>query len=241
MSARVLVYDRDARTRRALRFVLRGAGFAVDVTATADEALDRAAVHPPDAAVLEFVPGGEGVELCRALRGWSAMPLLALAVAGDTDEGVWALAAGADDYITKPFAPRELVARLRANLRRAKRRDGEPRIHVDGLEVDFAARVVRRDGVPIHLTPIEFKLLHVLLRHRGRLLTHGALLTEVWGAAYLHDIGTLRTHIANLRRKIEPASGARLIRTDHGVGYRFTAAPARAAPPRLVAVEGQAA
>jgi two-component system KDP operon response regulator KdpE len=217
----VLVCDGDARTRRALQVVLREAGFEVEPTSAAEEALDRAAVRPPDAAIVELVlPDGDGVEVCRRLREWSTMPLIVLSVVDDEDAKVRALEAGADDYVTKPFAPRELAARLRAALRRAERADGEPLLELCGLEVDLAARIVRREGEEVHLTPIEFKLLSVLVRHRGRLLTHSALLQQVWGQTYGQDTQALRTHIANLRRKIEPTHGLRLIRTYHGVGYR---------------------
>jgi two-component system, OmpR family, KDP operon response regulator KdpE len=146
---------------------------------------------------------------------------------GEEEQKVRALEAGADDYITKPFGNRELVARLNAALRRAARGEEEPSIHVEGLEIDLAARVVRRDGEPVHLTPIEFDLLRVLARNRGRLMTHRKLLAEVWGAEYVDDIQPLRTHIARLRAKIEPDGGAggtggpRFIVTDPGVGYRF--------------------
>jgi two-component system KDP operon response regulator KdpE len=144
-----------------------------------------------------------------------------LSAVGQEDAKVAALEAGADDYITKPFGPRELVARLNAVLRRVAGGVDEATITVDGLELDLAARTVRRDGRDIHLTPIEYDLLRVLARNRGRLLTHRALLSEVWGPRYADDTQTLRTHIANLRRKIEPAGELRYIRTDAGVGYRF--------------------
>jgi two-component system KDP operon response regulator KdpE len=151
------------------------------------------------------------------------MPILGLSAVGDEEHKVRALEAGADDYVTKPFSPRELLARLRAILRRAAPQD-EPVIRADGLEIDLAARAVRRDGADVHLTPIEFELLRVLARNRGRLLTHRALLQEVWGPGYADDVATLRTNIARLRRKIEPeGDGPRYIRTDPGVGYRFSA------------------
>ena len=161
--------------------------------------------------------------MTRRLREWSEMPILVLSAVGEEEQKVRALEAGADDYVTKPFGSRELVARLQAALRRAAPAGEEPSIVVEGLEIDLAARVVRRDGEPVHLTPIEFELLRVLVRNRGRLMTHRKLLVEVWGPEYVDDIQPLRTHIARLRAKIEPegASGPRYIVTDPGVGYRF--------------------
>jgi two-component system KDP operon response regulator KdpE len=182
-------------------------------------------VRPPAAAIVDLVlPDGSGIDVCRTLREWSDMPILVLSALGEEDQKVRALEAGADDYVTKPFGPRELVARLHAVLRRAGARDEEPTVRADGLEVDLAAHVVRRDGAEVHLTPIEFALLRALVRNRGRLLTHRALLTEVWGPPYGDATDVLRTHIANLRRKLEPGGGPpRYIRTDPGVGYRFAA------------------
>ncbi len=221
---RVLVVDDELQILRALKVVLRDAGYEPIAVATAEEALDAAATRPPDAAIVDLVlPDGDGIDLCRQLRSWSEMPILVLSAVGEEEQKVRALEAGADDYVTKPFGARELVARLGAALRRAGRAADEPVISVEGLELDLAARVVRRDGEEIHLTPIEYDLLRVLARNRGRLITHRALLTEVWGPAYVDDIRTLRTHIANLRQKIEPPGedGPRYIRTDPGVGYRF--------------------
>ena len=182
-------------------------------------------MRPPEAAIVDLVlPDGDGIEVTRTLREWSEMPILVLSAVGEEEQKVRALEAGADDYITKPFGARELVARLQAALRRAARGEEEPTIAVDGLEIDLAARVVRRDGEPVHLTPIEFELLRVLVRNRGRLMTHRKLLAEVWGPEYVDDIQPLRTHIARLRAKIEPddAAGPRYIVTDPGVGYRFS-------------------
>ena len=221
---RVLVCDDEPQIVRALKVVLREAGFAVDATATAGEALDAAAVHPPDAAVIDLMlPDGDGIDVCRQLRSWSRMPILVLSAIGDEDQKVAALEAGADDYVTKPFGPRELVARLHAVMRRAGAAVDEPTIAVDGLEIDLAARAVRREGAEVHLTPTEYELLRTLVRNRGRLLTHRMLLTEVWGPQYADDTRVLRTHVANLRRKIEPEGARRYIRTDPGVGYRFAA------------------
>jgi two-component system KDP operon response regulator KdpE len=229
-SPRVLVVDDELQILRALRVVLREAGFEVVGAQTVAEALDLAAGRsavgrPPQAAIVDLVlPDGDGVELTRRLREWSEMPILVLSAVGEEEQKVRALEAGADDYITKPFGARELVARLQAALRRADRGSEEPSIVVEGLEVDLAARAVLREGKPVHLTPIEFDLLRVLVRNRGRLLTHRALLAEVWGPGYVDDIQPLRTHIARLRAKIEPQDapkGPRYIVTDPGVGYRF--------------------
>jgi two-component system, OmpR family, KDP operon response regulator KdpE len=221
---RVLVCDDEPQIVRALKVVLREAGFAVDATATAAEALDTAAVRPPDAAVIDLMlPDGDGIDVCRQLRSWSRMPILVLSAIGEEDQKVAALEAGADDYVTKPFGPRELVARLHAVMRRAGAAVDEPTIAVDGLEIDLAARAVRREGAEVHLTPTEYELLRTLVRNRGRLLTHRMLLTEVWGPQYADDTRVLRTHVANLRRKIEPEGARRYIRTDPGVGYRFAA------------------
>ncbi|HUE28280.1 MAG TPA: response regulator transcription factor [Solirubrobacteraceae bacterium] len=219
---RILLCDADSQSLRAVRVLLRAAGFEVDATRAAAEALDRGALRLPTAAIIELVlPDGDGVEVCRRLREWSAMPVILLSAVCDEEAQVRAFEAGADDYVTKPFRPRELVARLLANLRRAEPGPEERCVRLDGLEIDLSARVVRRDGDEAHLTPIEFKLLGVLMQNRGRLLTHNALLQQVWGPAYMDARQTLRAHIANLRRKIEPVDGRRLIHTDHGVGYRL--------------------
>ncbi len=170
-----------------------------------------------------MLPDIDGVEVTKRLREWSKMPVIVLSAVGEEDAKVRALAAGADDYVTKPFGPPELIARLEAVLRRAPGGEEEPTVEIGGLRVSLAAHSVSRDGEEIHLTPTEFKLLRALVRNRGRLMTHRALLTEVWGSAWGEDTATLRTHVANLRRKIEPPEGRALIRTDPGVGYRFTA------------------
>jgi two-component system KDP operon response regulator KdpE len=219
-----LVVDDEPQILRALRVVLREAGFEPVLAETGAEALDRAAVRPPEAAIVDLMlPDTDGVELTRSLRGWSEMPILVLSAVGEEEQKVRALQAGADDYITKPFGSRELVARLQAALRRGGKGDKDPRIVAGELEIDLAARAVRRSGEDIHLTPIEFDLLRVLARNRGRLLTHRALLSDVWGPEYVDDVQTLRTHIARLRGKIEgDGESPRLIVTDPGVGYRFS-------------------
>ena len=218
----MLVCDDERQILRALRVILRDAGFEVTTAETAEQALDSVAVDPPDAAIVDLIlPDGDGVEITRSIREWSDMPILVLSAVGEEGQKVRALDAGADDYVTKPFAAGELIARLNAALRRARRDD--PLIAVAGLEVDLPGHTVRRDGHEVHLTPTEFSLLRALVLHRGRLITHRALLSEVWGPGYEDDTQLLRVHVANLRRKIEPDPGApRYIRTDPGVGYRFT-------------------
>jgi two-component system KDP operon response regulator KdpE len=219
---RVLVVDDEQQILRALRVILRDAGFEAVPASTAEEALDLVAVRAPDAAIIDLVlPDIDGIELCRRLREWSGMPLIVLSAVGDEDAKVRALAAGADDYVTKPFGPRELIARLQANLRRTDPDPEEALITADELTIDLASRTVQRGGEEIHLTPTEFDLLRLLARNRGRLMTHRDLLLAVWGSGYGADTQVLRAHIANLRRKIEPAGGPKFIRTDPGVGYRF--------------------
>jgi two-component system KDP operon response regulator KdpE len=224
---RVLVCDDEPQILRALRITLRDEGFEVIPATTAEEALDAAALRSPDAAILDLLlPDGDGIEITRRLREWSAMPIIVLSAVGEEEQKIRALQAGADDYVTKPFSPRELVARLHAVLRRARPVGDEPVLRAGDLELDLAAHTVRRAGADVHLTPIEFRLLTALMTRPGRLITHTALLTEVWGPGYADDVATLRTHVANLRRKIEPDDPARRhIRTDAGIGYRFAAGP----------------
>ena len=221
---RVLVCDDELQILRALRVVLGDAGFEVITTATAKEALDAAAVHPPNAAVIDLVlPDGDGADVTAQLRAWSQMPILVLSAVGDEKEKIRALNAGADDYVTKPFNPGELIARLNAVLRRAGAGASEPVITIGDLDIDVAAHQVRLDGEPVHLTKTEFELLRVLAVNRGRLMTHRALLLEVWGPGYENDKQVLRVHMANLRSKVERPDHDRLIRTDPGVGYRLEA------------------
>jgi two-component system KDP operon response regulator KdpE len=220
----VLVCDDEAQILRALRVILRDAGFEALAADSGEEALDLAAVRRPQAAIVDLVlPDIDGVEVCRRLREWSEMPIIVLSAVGEEDAKVRALHAGADDYVTKPFGPRELIARLEAVLRRLAEEPEDAVIKADGLELDLAARSVRREGEEVHLTPTEFDLLRVLARNRGRLMTHHDLLVSVWGSGYADDTQVLRAHVANLRRKIEPPEGPRYIKTDPRVGYRFAA------------------
>jgi two-component system KDP operon response regulator KdpE len=222
---RILVCDDDPQILRALRLVLRGAGYEVLTSATAEEALDRAAIAGPHAAIIDLMlPDRPGIEVCRELRSWSDLPIIVLSAVNDEETKIAALQSGADDYVTKPFGPGELIARLQAVLRRAGRAEAEPRVEVDGLVVDLAAHTVTLDGEEVRLTPLEFALLRELAVNRGLLLTHRRLLAEVWGPEYADATPLLRTHIANLRRKLGRGEGAHdFIRTESGIGYRFAA------------------
>jgi two-component system KDP operon response regulator KdpE len=220
---RVLICDDEPQIRRALTILLREVGFQAVPVETAKQALDVAGVHLLSAAVIDLIlPDGDGVEVCRRLREWSDLPILVLSGIGDENTKIRALEAGADDYVTKPFAPGEFVARLKAVLRRVETPLEQPMLVVDALEVDLVSRAVRYQGKDVRLTPIEWELLRVLVLNRGRLMTHNALLSQVWGSTYEHDKQTLQSHMANLRRKIDP-SKRRYIHTDFGVGYRFVA------------------
>ena len=224
IARRILAVDDELQILRALKATLRAQGYEVVTAATMEEGLDAAAVSTADAAIIDLLlPDGDGIELCRRLREWTSMPIIVLSAVGEEEEKVRALRAGADDYVTKPFGARELVARLEAVLRRTSPGPEESVLELAGLSVDLADHVVRRDGAQVHLTPTEFELLRMFVRNRGRLLTHRALLVEVWGPEYADDVTVLRGQIANLRRKIEPADRARrhYIRTEPGIGYRF--------------------
>jgi two-component system, OmpR family, KDP operon response regulator KdpE len=222
---RVLVCDDEPQILRALRVILRDAGFDVATAASAAEALEATAIRAPDAAIVDLVlPDRDGVDVTRSIREWSEMPILVLSAVGEEAEKIRALDAGADDYVTKPFGPGELVARLNAALRRSAADRDEPRIVVGELELDLAGHNVALAGRRVHLTPTEFELLRTLASNRGRLMTHSTLLREVWGPAYEDDTPLLRAHVANLRRKIEPdSSNPRYVTTDLGIGYRFAA------------------
>jgi two-component system, OmpR family, KDP operon response regulator KdpE len=221
---RVLVVDDEPQILRALETTLRGAGYAVETAATGEEALTKAAAHPPEAVVLDLVlPDRNGVEVCRELRTWSQMPILLLSVVTDEHDKVEALDAGADDYVTKPFGVEELLARLRAALRRVGPA-AEPMIEIGGLHIDLEKRLVTRDGEPVQLTPHEFGLLRLLAQNEGKLLTHRMILREVWGPAYQTEFHYVHVFVSQLRRKIEddPAR-PRYLLTEPGVGYRLVA------------------
>jgi two-component system, OmpR family, KDP operon response regulator KdpE len=220
---RVLVVDDEPQIVRGLKIILRNAGYTVEAAGTKAEALAALASRPPDALVLDLVlPDGEGVEVCEQVRRWSGLPILVLSAVGDEREKVRALDAGADDYVTKPFGTDELLARLRAVLRRSGDVGGSPQLKIGELVIDVLDRQVARGGVEVHLTPIEFDLLSVLAQHHGRLVTHRQLLHEVWGPEYGEETHYLRVHVAHIRAKLEadPSRPQYLI-TEPGVGYRL--------------------
>jgi two-component system, OmpR family, KDP operon response regulator KdpE len=221
---RVLVVDDEPHILRALETTLRGAGYDVDTAATGESALTQAAVHPPDAVILDLVlPGKSGADVCRELRQWTQAPVLILSAVGEEREKVAALDAGADDYVTKPFGVDELLARLRASLRRATT-SSEPVIEIGDLRIDLEKRAVSCDGELLQLTPHEFALLRLFALNEGKLLTHQTILREVWGAAYQKESHYLHVYVSQLRRKIEPdPSRPSHLLTEPGTGYRFVA------------------
>ena len=219
----VLVVDDEPQILRALGVILRNAGYEVATAATKSEALDAVSVRPPDAMVLDLVlPDGSGVDVTSEVRTWSSLPIIVLSAVGDEREKVRALDVGADDYITKPFGTEELLARLRAVLRRATDERDEPVLSVGALAIDLADRRVTRDGEEIHLTPIEFDIVRELAHHPGKLVTQRQLLQAVWGPGYDLETHYLRVHVAHIRAKIEPdPSHPSYVVTEPGVGYRL--------------------
>ena len=220
--ARILVVDDESQILRALRTSLQAAGYEVEVAATAAEALSSAATHPPDGVILDLVlPDRSGIDVCRELRTWTNVPILVLSAVGDEQEKVAALDAGADDYVTKPFGVDELLARLRAALRRVDTVTG-PVVELGDLVVDLERRLVTLRGEPVALTPTEFELLRLFVRNEGKLLTHPTILREVWGPRYGAESHYLHVYVSQLRRKIEadPAR-PRVLLTEPGAGYRL--------------------
>ena len=230
-NARILVVDDEPQILRAVQMKLRGAGYAVETAATAQEALMKAGMRPPAAIILDvLLPDGRGTDVCRELRAWYAAPIVVLSAVGEEKEKVDALDAGADDYVTKPFSGDELLARLRAVLRRATP-SAERVIRIGGLRIDLEKRLVTMDDQPVALTPIEYDLLRVLAQNEGKLLTHPALLREVWGPAFQEESNYLHVHVSHLRRKIEPdPARPRYLLNQAGVGYRIVD-PAEVALP----------
>jgi two-component system KDP operon response regulator KdpE len=222
VSAHILVVDDEPQILHTLETTLRGAGYEIETAETGEDALTKAKLRTPDGVILDLVlPGISGVEVCRELREWSDAAVLVVSVVGDEAEKVAALDAGADDYVTKPFGMDELLARLRAALRRAQP-ETEPVVQVGDLELDLDKQSARLNGDLLQLTPHEFRLLRLFALNEGKLLTHRKILSEVWGAAYQTESHYLHVYVSQLRRKIEPAPARpRYILTEAGVGYRF--------------------
>jgi two-component system KDP operon response regulator KdpE len=218
----VLVVDDEPQILRALRTSLRGAGYEVETAETAEAALASAAMRPPDAVILDLIlPDGTGIDVARELRKWTAAPVILLSAVGEERQKIAALDAGADDYVTKPVGIDELLARLRAVLRRAAP-GGEPVIEVGELRIDIERHTVEMAGEPVHLTPHQFDLLRVLATNEGKLLTQRALLQEVWGPGYGSEANLLHVNVSQLRRKLErDRSNPRYVITEPGAGYRL--------------------
>jgi len=221
---RILIADDDPQMLRALRITLTARGYEVETAADGRAALDAAIRTHPDIVVIDLgMPGLTGIEVIEAIRGWSQVPVLVVSGRSESWDKVEALDAGADDYVTKPFSADELLARIRALSRRTQAAADEPVVSFGDVSVDLSARVVTRAGAQVRLTPTEWRLLEVLLRHHDRLVSRETLLTEVWGPQYTTDTGYLRLYLSQLRKKLEPdPSKPRYLLTEAGMGYRFS-------------------
>ena len=224
--SRVLVCDDEPQIRRALGVNLRARGYQVDLAETGEEALELAARHHPDVVVLDLgLPGIDGVEVIHGLRGWSEVPIIVLSVREAEADKVAALDAGADDYVTKPFGMDELLARLRAAVRRATPAEEAATVETADFTIDLVVKKVRdANANEIRLTPTEWQIIEVLVRNSGKLVPQRRLLQEVWGPAYEKETNYLRVFMAQIRRKLEPSpSHPRYFITEPGMGYRFEA------------------
>ncbi|MBB5786858.1 response regulator transcription factor [Jiangella mangrovi] len=220
---RVLVVDDDAGIRKTLALNLKARGYTADLAGTGEQALQLAARNHPDAVILDLgLPSMDGLDVVRGIRGWSSVPILVLSGRGTEAAKVEALDLGADDYLTKPFGMDELFARLRAATRRAVLPDGNAVVATDDFTIDFAAKRVVRDGVAVRLTPRQWHIVEMLIRHHGRLVTYEQLLHEVWGPAYGTETNYLRVFMTQIRQRLEPEpSKPRYFITEPGLGYRF--------------------
>jgi Response regulators consisting of a CheY-like receiver domain and a winged-helix DNA-binding domain len=224
---KILIADDDPQILRALRVMLGARGYDIVLARTGAQALSAAAAQHPDLVMLDLgMPELNGIEVIEALRGWTTVPILVVSGRTDSADKVDALDAGADDYVTKPFAADELLARIRALTRRLQPGADEPVVHFGDVTVDLGARQVSRESdgksASVRLTPTEWRLLELLLRNPRRLVTRQTVLTEVWGPQYTNDSGSLRLYLAQLRKKLEPEpSRPRYLITEAGMGYRF--------------------
>lgn len=222
---KVLVIDDEPQIRRALKVGLERNNYQVRLAASGEEGLDLAATELPELVILDLaMPGTDGFEVCRQLREWTKIPIIVLSVRDSEEDKIKALDLGADDYLTKPFGVGELLARIRAVIRRTNsdQEIEEAIFSCEGLVIDFPRRIVMLDDKELHLTPKEYDLLRYMVANADRVLTHRQLLTKVWGAEFCEDHHTLRVHIANLRNKIErQPERPRYIHTETRVGYRF--------------------
>lgn len=219
----VLVVDDDPYLLKVLKITLQANGYAVTTATDGQSALLAATQHPFSLIILDLgLPDIDGTTVIKRLRSWNHVPVLVLSARHGSDDKVEALDAGADDYITKPFGPDELLARLRALLRRTSEQNQEPVVITDSFTVDLAKHRVVRDGKDVRLTPTEWRILELLVRNPEKLITQRQLLSEVWGPAYAKDSNYLRVFMAQLRRKLEPDTGnPRHLLTEAGIGYRF--------------------
>jgi len=220
----VLVIDDEVQIRRLLRLTLEGAGFRVREAENGELGLVEAATKRPDAIILDLgLPDLPGIEVLKRLREWSRLPVLILSVRGQEADKIEALDAGADDYLSKPFGGGELLARLRAMLRRVQTREEESGVSFGDVEIDFARRVVMKAGTAVKLTPKEYGLLRLLVLHRGRVITHRQILRELWGPKAEEQTQYLRVYMTHLRQKLEDdPTQPRFFRTESGIGYRFS-------------------
>ncbi|MEO5722844.1 MAG: response regulator transcription factor [Ilumatobacteraceae bacterium] len=220
---RILLVDDDVQILRALDINLRAHGYDTVLVESGEAALRSVAAHAPDLVLLDLgMPGIDGLDVIRGIRVWSALPIIVLSARDGDASKVAALDAGADDYVTKPFSISELLARVRASLRRNQPSSDEPLIQTQHFVVDLVMHRVSREGLIVHLTPTEWAIVEHLARHPGRLVTQRELLQRVWGPSYEHESNYLRVHLAAIRRKLEPNPGLpRYFITEPGIGYRF--------------------
>jgi two-component system KDP operon response regulator KdpE len=226
MKALILMVEDDPQIRRFLRATLAAEGYRFQEALTGEEGLAQAAAHQPDLILLDLgLPDMDGIQVIRRLREWNKVPILILSARGQETDKIAALDLGADDYIAKPFAVGELLARIRAALRRSSAVSGETgatTLKIGHIEVDLERRIVKVDGAEVHLTPNEYKLLQVFIKYPGKVLTQRQLLSEVWGPNNSEQAQYLRVYVAQLRRKLEPdPTRQKLLQTEPGVGYRL--------------------